>query len=157
MQPSTVFELMLKRACSPVPAVIRVWTAGLSRALPTSFFGADVGGGKSMPIRQLLAVAVSALLTTCLAAQSLAQNGPQATDPKACSAEERLRVGPDGTPRPLDPKAETPTDKLARTEGVLCPPPNVDEDIKIPTPGAGVTPIIPPPGSPGGDPTVRPK
>lgn len=48
------------------------------------------------------------------------------------------------------------SDKLARTGGVICPP-NVDPDIKAPTPNAGKMPVIPPPGSPGGNPNVQPK
>jgi hypothetical protein len=48
-------------------------------------------------------------------------------------------------------------DKLARSDGVLCPPPGVDPAMRAPTPDTGNTPVIPPPGSPGGDPTVRPK
>jgi hypothetical protein len=48
-------------------------------------------------------------------------------------------------------------DRLARSDGVLCPPSGVDPEIRAPTPDTGNTPVIPPPGSPGGDPTVRPK
>ncbi len=48
-------------------------------------------------------------------------------------------------------------DKLARSDGVLCPPAGVDPDMRAPAPDIGNTPVIPPPGSPGGDPTVRPK
>jgi hypothetical protein len=48
-------------------------------------------------------------------------------------------------------------DKLARSDGVMCPPSGVDPEIRAPTPDAGTTPVIPPPGSPGGDPSVRPK
>jgi hypothetical protein len=48
-------------------------------------------------------------------------------------------------------------DKLAKSDGVLCPPSEVDPQIRLPTPDAGNTPVIPPPGSPGGDPRVRPK
>jgi len=54
-------------------------------------------------------------------------------------------------------RAEPLTDKLARSDGVLCPPAGVDPEIRAPTPETGNTPVIPPPGSPGGDPTVRPK
>ena len=43
-------------------------------------------------------------------------------------------------------------DKLARSDGVLCPPAGVDPQMRAPTPDAGNTPVIPPPGSPGGDP-----
>jgi hypothetical protein len=49
-------------------------------------------------------------------------------------------------------------DKLAKSDGVMCPPAGVDPEIRAPTPDAGTTtPVIPPPGSPGGDPSVRPK
>ncbi len=48
-------------------------------------------------------------------------------------------------------------DKLARSDGVLCPPPGVDPEMHAPAPNVGTMPIIPPPGSPGGDPSVRPK
>ena len=48
-------------------------------------------------------------------------------------------------------------DKLARSDGVLCPPAGVDPEMRAPAPDAGKTPVIPPPGSPGGDQTLRPK
>jgi hypothetical protein len=48
-------------------------------------------------------------------------------------------------------------DKLAKSDGVLCPPSGVDPEIRAPAPDVGKMPVIPPPGSPGGDPTVRPK
>ena len=48
-------------------------------------------------------------------------------------------------------------DKLAKSDGVLCPPAGVDPEMRAPTPDAGKTPVIPPPGSPGGDPSIRPK
>ncbi|WP_334370040.1 hypothetical protein [Bradyrhizobium sp. AZCC 1719] len=54
-------------------------------------------------------------------------------------------------------RAEPLGDKLARSEGVLCPPPGVDPEIHAPTPEDGKTPVIPPPGTPGGDPSIRPK
>jgi hypothetical protein len=54
-------------------------------------------------------------------------------------------------------RAEPLGDKLARSDGVLCPPAGVDPEIRAPTPDTGNTPVIPPPGSPGGDPAIRPK
>lgn len=49
------------------------------------------------------------------------------------------------------------TDRLAQTGGVLCPPAGVDPEMRAPPPGGGRTPVIPPPGTPGGDPSLRPK
>jgi hypothetical protein len=48
-------------------------------------------------------------------------------------------------------------DKLAKSNGVLCPPAGVDPEIHAPTPPTGDTSVIPPPGSPGGNSGVRPK
>lgn len=48
-------------------------------------------------------------------------------------------------------------DQLARSNGVLCPPSDVDPAMRAPTPNTGTTPVIPPPGSPGGNPNVQPK
>ena len=49
------------------------------------------------------------------------------------------------------------SDKLAQSGGVICPPSTGDPDIKAPTPKGGTMPVIPPPGSPGGNPNVQPK
>ena len=64
----------------------------------------------------------------------------------------RFRTGTTTGQRP-----EPLGDKLARSDGVLCPPAGVDPEMHAPAPDAGKTPVIPPPGSPGGDPTIRPK
>jgi hypothetical protein len=99
------------------------------------------------------------LLLTVLAFEpSVAQTplAPQTPDPKACSDQQRLRPGDGALLPPRNPSDQTLSEKLEKSEGVLCPP-NIDPDINAPTPDVGRTPIIPPPGSPGGDPTVRPK
>jgi hypothetical protein len=104
------------------------------------------------------AYAVLVLTPIWISELSLAQSpvAPSTPDPKACSDEERLRLGNGTALQPRDPSNQTLSEKLDRTEGVLCPP-NIDSNIKAPTPDVGPMPIIPPPGSPGGNPTVRPK
>ena len=52
---------------------------------------------------------------------------------------------------------EAPGDQLAKSDGVLCPPAGVDPEKRAPTPDAGNTPVIPPPGSTGGNPNFQPK
>jgi hypothetical protein len=76
------------------------------------------------------------LLVTSIAGSVLA------ADDKACSQQERAN--------------KTLSEKLDQTAGVICPP-DIDPAIKAPTPNSGKTPVIPPPGSPGGDPSVQPK
>jgi hypothetical protein len=79
---------------------------------------------------------------TAMSSMAFAQAGT--VDPKACAN------GAGTLPN------QSLSEKLDQTNGVICPP-NVDPGIKAPTPNAGKMPVIPPPGSPGGDPTVQPK
>jgi hypothetical protein len=88
---------------------------------------------------------------------------PQATAPPSpqraagCAPSDRMTSAPDGTAT-TGQSREPLGDKLAKTDGVLCPPSGVDPDMHAPAPDTGGnTPVIPPPGSPGGDQTVRPK
>lgn len=58
--------------------------------------------------------------------------------------------------KPDDPPSLT--DKLDKSEGVLKPPPDIDPQIAKPPPKTPApTPVIPPPGEPGGDQSVQPK
>ena len=69
---------------------------------------------------------------------------------------EVMEDAPAGTPGAAGSLAE----ELERSEGVIAPPdPGVDPGLVKPAPdtGAVTTPVIPPPGSPGGGPNVRPR
>ncbi len=88
-------------------------------------------------------------------AQDRAPAAPTA-DAKACAPGDQLRAGERGPTAPPSTTGESLSEKLARTDGVICPP-NIDPGIKAPTPDGGRMPVIPPPGSPGGDPSVTPK
>jgi hypothetical protein len=60
----------------------------------------------------------------------------------------------------LPDTGETLGERLDRSDGVIKPPEGVAPDMRVPPkdPGAGATmPVIPPPGAPGGDPSVKPK
>jgi hypothetical protein len=54
---------------------------------------------------------------------------------------------------------ETLSEQLDRNKGVIEPPPVGDDDIHVtvPNPNSGTMPVIPPPGTPGGNPDVEPK
>jgi len=89
---------------------------------------------------------------------------PQATAPPStqraadCAPQDRPNrvTAPDGTT--TGQSREPLGDRLAKSDGVLCPPAGVDPEMHAPAPSTdGAMPVIPPPGSPGGDPTVRPK
>ena len=103
-------------------------------------------------------VGMALVAMTLVVKPAAAQNtvAPQIIDPKACLDQERLRPG-NGTARQPGASNQTLSEKLDRSEGVICPPLGVDPEIAVPPPDGGKTPLIPPPGSPGGNPTVRPK
>jgi hypothetical protein len=110
-----------------------------------------------------LAALAAAILTPALAA---AQAPPttktpvapktEQLDPKAC-ARDQATVGQGGDIDVHKPGDRSLSDKLARTDGVICPPSQVDPEIHAPTPPGGAMPVIPPPGSPGGDQSIQPK
>lgn len=49
------------------------------------------------------------------------------------------------------------SDKLAKSNGVICPPPGVDPDMQKPAPGGGRMKVIPPPDEPGANKNTNPK
>ena len=51
----------------------------------------------------------------------------------------------------------TLSDQLAQSKGVICPPAGVDPEMRKAPPEGGAMKVIPPPGSPGGNPNVQPK
>ena len=92
---------------------------------------------------------------TAAAQQNSGQPPASTVDPKACAPGERLTHNQMKPDTPVAP-GETLSDKLARTDGVLCPP-RTDPDIAEKPPAGGAMKVIPPPGTPGNQPEVQPK
>jgi hypothetical protein len=115
-----------------------------------------MGRARCMVLMVLLSMASPCAAQNPPAARNPAPpNGaPQLRDPKACSQPQQPRSGSD--PRAPDAGNQNLSQTLEQSEGVICPP-DIDPDITAPTPRGGAMSVIPPPGSPGGDPTVRPK
>jgi type IV secretory pathway VirB10-like protein len=90
---------------------------------------------KPIEIRPILAAAV-----LCAAIATA-----QAADTTGCTPQEKQQA-----------KQNAPSQKLDDTAAVICPP-DVDPAMNAPTPKTGDKAVIPPPGSPGGDPNVQPK
>ena len=93
------------------------------------------------------ALAAGAILAICAHGAPAAAQGAQ-------KLPNQVPTAPDGA-APDTPLSE----KLDRSGGVLRPPGGVDPEIHVPAPDPDpkTTPVIPPPGSPGGDPNVQPK
>jgi hypothetical protein len=84
---------------------------------------------------------VFALMLTA-GSTALAQQPVQPPNTSGCTPQERSTQNLDQS--------------LNQSNGVICPPDVDPGGVKTP-PTTGSTPVIPPPGSPGGNPNVQPK
>ena len=113
---------------------------------------------------RIVALAVPALLLPSLL---LAQAPPttkapvapkaERLDPNACAQSDTPTTMGKGGDSQQNGGTGNLSEKLARSGGVICPPEHIDPEIKQPTPPGGPMPVIPPPGSPGGDQSIQPK
>ena len=79
------------------------------------------------------------------------KGAPQGQDPPGADEQEQAP--------PSASEDENLSEQLDRNKGVLTPPATGDADIytEAPNPNPGTTPVIPPPGTPGGDQSIEPK
>jgi hypothetical protein len=102
--------------------------------------------------------------TACLIALTIAAGPALAQNPQpAPPANPTVPIAPPNAPSPPPEKMAPPegnslSDHLSQQKGTIKPP-NVDPGMAVQPPqrGAATTPVIPPPGSPGGNPSVVPK
>jgi hypothetical protein len=92
-------------------------------------------------------------LGAAIAGFMLVQNMPAAAQ-NAQNPPKQVPTAPEST-RPGVPLS----DQLSESKGVIRPPGNVDPEIQTPAPDPmpNTTPVIPPPGTPGGNPNIQPK
>jgi len=88
----------------------------------------------------------------------LNQQAPNMPPPQQMPAE---KVDPEGSLSTQDPSStgSTLSDKLNKSDGIIRPPETGAPDMNVPAPvpDPKTTPVIPPPGSPGGNQQVEPK
>jgi hypothetical protein len=117
---------------------------------------------RDMHVLRLVTLAVAMLMPAIAAAQAPPQTktpiAPQTEqlDPKAF-AKDNVTVGQSSDTDMQKPAGRNLSEQLAKSDGVICPPAHIDPEIRQPTPPGGAMPVIPPPGSPGGDPSIQPK
>ncbi len=99
----------------------------------------------------------AAVLLLGLAPGASAQSQPRAPNMPSPESVPAEKMAPDlGT---TGSTGETLSERLNRTEGVIKPPVTATPDMTVPAPvpNPGTTPVIRPPGSPGGSQLVDPK
>lgn len=108
------------------------------------------------------ATLAATIMSACFACSVSAQSTPPSPKPTPDSRS----LAPDTQVCPPDTRSgstsgsggdQNLSDRLAESKGVICPPAVADPEIALPPPQGGRTPVIPPPGSPGGDQSVQPK
>ena len=103
---------------------------------------------------------LSLLLVLTVAGGPVAAQNPQSTSP----ANPTVPVAPPNAPSPPPERIAPPesdgtlSDRLSKQKGTIAPP-DVDPGMTVRPSGQGAatTPVIPPPGSPGGNRSVVPK
>jgi hypothetical protein len=101
---------------------------------------------------RLAAIMLAALGAPFALAQSQPPALPLVPPPSNLQCPRGVPIGPGQTTG-----SATLSEQLARSKGVICPPAGVDPGIAAPPAGGGVTPVIPPPDTPGGDPGLIPR
>lgn len=101
---------------------------------------------------------ISASLLLLGTAVAAAQTTPTQPGPAHPNSAARVPCTP-GTGGTVGSGDSSPnlSDKLADSNGVICPPSNVDPEMQKSAPGGGRMKVIPPPGAPGGDQNTIPK
>ena len=101
------------------------------------------------------------LVAPIFAGLALSHAGPcnaQTIDQKPAAETPPQTVPEDTRPGRSGSSQEPLGKKLNRTDGVLHPPQGVDPGVAIPPPSTGSNmPVIPPPGTPGGNTAIEPK
>jgi hypothetical protein len=109
-----------------------------------------------------LLLAVGAFLLIAIIARPAAAQGqapPQAQPPQSPQGQAPQGQRPQGQAPAPGAGSDSLSGQLSRSGGVIHPPAEVDKPMEAPTPdpGARSTPVIPPPGAPGGNPDIKPK
>ena len=107
---------------------------------------------------------LSASLAGAFLLAGLVAASSQTSQPLPNSPLSDIQGRPDPTQDPrstgaIGGSSESLSEKLGKSGGVIRPPANIAPDMAVrpPDPDPGTTRVIPPPGSPGGDPTIVPK
>jgi hypothetical protein len=109
-----------------------------------------------------LLLALGAFLLIAIIARPAAAQGqapPQAQPPQSPQGQAPQGQRPQGQAPAPGAGSDSLSGQLSRSGGVIHPPAEVDKPMEAPTPdpGARSTPVIPPPGAPGGNPDIKPK
>ncbi len=115
-------------------------------------------------------ILATALIAGTFATGALAQGSSQSTQPPSMppvlpspqnnsTIPEKIAPQEPSSTGSTSGSGSTLSEKLERSDGVIRPPGGIAPDMTVPAPvpNPGTTPVIPPPGSPGGNSRVDPR
>ena len=110
-------------------------------------------------MRSVRTLCLTTIFAGSLAGAAAAQTPVQPRDPNMPAPENTIPEKMEEPPTTGSVGGATLSEKLQATDGVIRPPSNIAPDMTVPAPepNPGTTPVIPPPGSPGGDQSIQPK
>jgi hypothetical protein len=104
------------------------------------------------------ASAAVALVSVALVSIASVQAQSERPRPPAAAPPTQGECTPDSPRPPNETTGGRPlSERLAESKGVICPPTGIDPGLTVPPVGGGRMPVIPPPGTPGGDPGIQPR
>ena len=109
---------------------------------------------RRMDVGMRFTLAVMVLSASCVAATAQTTTVPQGTEHPGAACPPGVGRN---APTVGKESERTLSDQLAQSKGVICPPAGVDPQMHQTPPEGGAMKVIPPPGSPGGNPNVQPK
>jgi hypothetical protein len=119
------------------------------RTVTVRLFRTTESKDRSMPRAFALTFLVLAALCGFAQAQGVAPDRPGRVECPPGAGPNAPAVGGESN--------KTLSDQLAQSKGVICPPAGVDPEMQQQPQQGGTLKVIPPPGSPGGNPSVQPK
>ncbi len=110
---------------------------------------------------QALLVLASGIVQAASAAGAESPNPSPNGSPPAVQEQQNKacppNVGPNAPTVGSGQSNQNLSDQLNQSGGIICPPAGTDPEMAVPPKDGGRTPVIPPPGAPGGNPNIQPK
>ncbi|HEY1543548.1 MAG TPA: hypothetical protein VGG01_14135 [Xanthobacteraceae bacterium] len=97
------------------------------------------------------------LLGNGLASAQTPPANPKQPNPIGPKAGATTNCAPAGATTGSNGQSDTLSNRLAQSNGVICPPATSDPGMQVAPPQGGALKVLPPPGTPGGDPKTVPK
>jgi hypothetical protein len=118
-----------------------------------SAFSQEKSKKRGIAMKSMVRVSIAVALTLAAASPASGQSSAPSTKPDQNAPSQF-----DAESTQPQQRNENLSERLDRSDGVIHPPDSVDPEMRVaPPPTGDKMPVVPAPGSSGGDPTIKPK